>query len=161
MVTVATAHTNITDVDLMRRRISGRSVEEPGAAEPARCRRTQAEFAEPCENHPLALSARTMAWTWSYRRAIPDASRRPPTEAVTLDALLDTNVVSELIRKKPNPAVEAWVSGYPLETCSSRRSAKLSCASAPPFCRPEGAGKRWSRISSACCAMLSRTGSAV
>ena len=56
-----------------------------------------------------------MAWTWSYRRAIPDASRRPPTEAVTLDALLDTNVVSELIRKKPNPAVEAWVSGYPLE----------------------------------------------
>ena len=32
-----------------------------------------------------------------------------------MNALLDTNVVSELIRKEPNPAVEAWVSGHPLE----------------------------------------------
>ena len=56
-----------------------------------------------------------MAWTWSYRRAIPDASRRPSIEAVTLTALLDTNVVSELIRKEPNTVVEAWVSGHPLE----------------------------------------------
>lgn len=51
-----------------------------------------------------------MAWTWSYRRAIPDASHRPSIEAVTLIALLDTKVVSEMIRKEPNPAVEAWVS---------------------------------------------------
>ena len=29
--------------------------------------------------------------------------------------LLDTNVVSELIRKSPNPAVEAWVAGCALE----------------------------------------------
>ena len=29
--------------------------------------------------------------------------------------LLDTNVVSELIRKAPDPAVEAWATGYPLE----------------------------------------------
>ena len=29
--------------------------------------------------------------------------------------LLDTNVVSELIRKAPDPAVEAWVAGHPLE----------------------------------------------
>ncbi len=29
--------------------------------------------------------------------------------------LLDTNVVSELIRKSPDPAVEAWVSGHVLE----------------------------------------------
>ena len=32
-------------------------------------------------------SAQKMAWTWSCRRAIPDASRRPSIEAVTLDAL--------------------------------------------------------------------------
>ena len=29
--------------------------------------------------------------------------------------LLDTNVVSELIRKSPDPAVEAWTAGHPLE----------------------------------------------
>ncbi|MCY3877940.1 MAG: type II toxin-antitoxin system VapC family toxin [Rhodobacteraceae bacterium] len=29
--------------------------------------------------------------------------------------LLDTNVVSELIRKAPDPAVEAWAAGYALE----------------------------------------------
>ena len=29
--------------------------------------------------------------------------------------LLDTNVVSELIRKSPNPAVEAWAASYALE----------------------------------------------
>ena len=31
-------------------------------------------------------------------------------------ALLDTNVVSELIRKAPDPAVEAWTAGRPLES---------------------------------------------
>ncbi len=29
--------------------------------------------------------------------------------------LLDTNVLSELIRKSPDPAVEAWAAGHPLE----------------------------------------------
>ena len=29
--------------------------------------------------------------------------------------LLDTNVVSELIRKSPDPAVEAWAGSHPLE----------------------------------------------
>ena len=29
--------------------------------------------------------------------------------------LLDTNVVSELMRMSPDPAVEAWVAGYPVE----------------------------------------------
>ena len=32
-----------------------------------------------------------------------------------MTVLLDTNVVSELIRKSPNPAVEAWAAGRPLE----------------------------------------------
>ena len=29
--------------------------------------------------------------------------------------LLDTNVVSQLVRKSPDPAVEAWAAGHPLE----------------------------------------------
>ncbi len=29
--------------------------------------------------------------------------------------LLDTNIVSELMRKLPDPVVEAWVSGHPVE----------------------------------------------
>ena len=32
-----------------------------------------------------------------------------------MTVLLDTNVVSELIRKSPAPAVEAWAAGQPLE----------------------------------------------
>ena len=32
-----------------------------------------------------------------------------------MSVLLDTNVVSELIRKSPHPAVEAWAGGRPLE----------------------------------------------
>ena len=32
-----------------------------------------------------------------------------------MTVLLDTNVVSELIRKSPDPAVEAWAAGRPLE----------------------------------------------
>ena len=31
-------------------------------------------------------------------------------------ALLDTNVVSEPIRKAPDPAIEAWTAGHPLES---------------------------------------------
>ncbi|MFN9279315.1 MAG: PIN domain-containing protein, partial [Betaproteobacteria bacterium] len=30
--------------------------------------------------------------------------------------LLDTNVVSEPLRPKPSPAVEAWINAQPLET---------------------------------------------
>ena len=29
--------------------------------------------------------------------------------------LLDTNVVSELMRKSPDPAVEAWAANHPVE----------------------------------------------
>ncbi len=32
-----------------------------------------------------------------------------------ISLLLDTNVVSELIRKSPDPAVATWVSGHPLD----------------------------------------------
>ncbi len=32
-----------------------------------------------------------------------------------MSVLLDTNVVSELIRKSPHPAVDAWAVGHPLE----------------------------------------------
>ena len=32
-----------------------------------------------------------------------------------MSVLLDTNVVSELIRKSPDPTVEAWTAGLPLE----------------------------------------------
>ena len=32
-----------------------------------------------------------------------------------MSVLLDTNVVSELIRKTPDPAVEAWAAGHALE----------------------------------------------
>ena len=43
------------------------------------------------------------------------ASLRPSIELAAVSVLLDTNVVSELIRKSPDPAVEAWTGGRPLE----------------------------------------------
>ena len=51
-------------------------------------------------------SVRPTAWTWSCRRASPGASRRPsiePAVTATMNVLLDTNVVSELMRKTLGP----------------------------------------------------------
>ena len=48
------------------------------------------------------------AWIWSCLRAGPDANRRPSSEAAAV-FLLDTNIVSELLRPSPDPAVETWI----------------------------------------------------
>ena len=42
-------------------------------------------------------------------------SRRLSSEFTGMSMLLDTNVVSELIRKSPSPVVANWVSNHPLE----------------------------------------------
>ena len=42
------------------------------------------------------------------------ASHRHSIEVVAI-ILLDTNVVSELMRTSPNPAVERWIAGHPVE----------------------------------------------
>lgn len=42
-------------------------------------------------------------------------SHRPSSELAAMSLLLDTHVVSELIRKVPEPAVVSWVSGHPLD----------------------------------------------
>lgn len=42
-------------------------------------------------------------------------SHRPSSELAAMSMLLDTNVVSELIRKVPEPAVVSWVSDHHLD----------------------------------------------
>ena len=42
-------------------------------------------------------------------------SHPPSSELAAVSLLLDTNVVSELIRKAPDPAVTTWVSDHPLD----------------------------------------------
>lgn len=42
-------------------------------------------------------------------------SHPPSSELAAMSMLLDTNVVSELIRKVPEPAVVSWVSDHPLD----------------------------------------------
>ena len=42
-------------------------------------------------------------------------SHLPSSEFAAMSVLLDTNVVSELIRKVPEPAVVTWVSGHSLD----------------------------------------------
>ena len=48
--------------------------------------------------------------------------------------LLDTNVVSELMRTSPNPAVERWIADHPSRTCSSRQLVNPNCAMEPRSC---------------------------
>ncbi len=43
------------------------------------------------------------------------ANRRPSIDRAVMSVVLDTNVISELIRRSPDPGVEAWVAGNPLE----------------------------------------------
>ena len=43
------------------------------------------------------------------------ASHRLGSELAGTPMLLDTNVVSELVRKSPAPVVATWISGHPLE----------------------------------------------
>lgn len=42
-------------------------------------------------------------------------SHRPSSEPVAMSVLLDTNVVSELIRKVPESTVVTWISGHSLD----------------------------------------------
>ena len=44
----------------------------------------------------------------------PGASRLPSSSFTAMPVLLDTNVVSELIRRTPDPNVTSWVSDRPL-----------------------------------------------
>lgn len=52
---------------------------------------------------------------WNCRLAGRDASRRPSIESATMSTLLDTNVVSELIRRSPDLAVRFWAASQALE----------------------------------------------
>ena len=85
-----------------------------GAPHPGRRGGVQGGYAEPCE-HRAGISGRTTAWTWRCRLAGMAANRRLSTEPPAMSVLLDTNVVSELLRKVPDPAVETWAAGHALE----------------------------------------------
>lgn len=53
-----------------------------------------------------------MEWTLNYRRANPCGTRRPSIESEA-SVLLDTNVVSELMREQPNSSIVDWVYAHP------------------------------------------------
>ncbi len=50
-----------------------------------------------------------MEWTWSCHHAARGVNCLPSIKHTTVSWLLDTNVVSELLRPSLHPAVEAWV----------------------------------------------------
>ena len=50
-----------------------------------------------------------MEWTWSCHHAARGANRLPSIKHTNVSRLLDTNVVSELLRPSLHPAVEVWV----------------------------------------------------
>lgn len=58
-----------------------------------------------------------------------------------MTVLLDTNVVSELFRKVPDPSVETWAAGLPLDSLFFLRSARQSCATARRSCQRSDAAK--------------------
>lgn len=49
------------------------------------------------------------------RRATLGTSRHPSAEPAAMTVLLDKNVVSELMRKGPDPTVAVWAAGHRLE----------------------------------------------
>ena len=75
--------------------------------------------------------------------------------------LLDTNVFSEPIRESPDPAVEAWVAGRPLENLFFSAVGEAELRYGTLSCQQAGTEIRSSRKSRRCCTMPSRTGSAV
>ncbi len=91
-----------------------RSMEEEARLILGRRGGVQGGYAEPCE-HRAGISGRTTAWTWRCRLAGMAANRRLSTEPPAMSVLLDTSVVSELLRKVPDPAVETWAAGHALE----------------------------------------------
>ena len=79
-------------------------------------------------------------------------------EPAAMTVLLDTNVVSELMRRAPHPAVPVWAAGHPLEDLffSAVGEAELRDGAA---ILPTGRRRRlWSRISRGCSTRLSRIG---
>ena len=76
-----------------------------------------------------------MEWTLNYRRANPCGNRRPSIESEA-SVLLDTNVVSELMREKPNPSVANWLLTYHKRNlyfpAIGEAELRLGAATAPP-----------------------------
>lgn len=54
-----------------------------------------------------------MAWSWNCLLGASRANRHPSADGARDVILLDTNVVSELMRPVPVPAVEEWIRGQP------------------------------------------------
>ena len=60
-----------------------------------------------------------------------------------MSVLLDANVVSELIRKSPDPAVGAWIGNNPLQIQFFLQSANQSRDMVAAVLVQADAGKRW------------------
>ena len=73
--------------------------------------------------------------SWSCPNASPGGDRRASTERAGRD-LLDTNVVSELMRPAPDATVLARFDGRRRRRCISARSGRPSSAPASPSCPP-------------------------
>jgi prevent-host-death family protein len=61
------------------------------------------------ENAVAVVAYRDLAEVRSARRARPQAKTAPAEEDIVVSFLLDTNVVSELTKKRPKPHVMPWV----------------------------------------------------
>ena len=59
-----------------------------------------------------------------------------------MSTLLDTNVVSELMRESPEHSVARWVSDHPVEDLFLSAVSEAECATVPPSSRWVGAARR-------------------
>ncbi len=66
-----------------------------------------------------------------------------------MNVLLDTNVVSELMRKAPDPTVAVWAAGHRLESLFFSAVGEAELRYGAAILPTVGAGRRWSRTSSA------------
>ena len=93
---------------------NGRSMEEEARLilrDAVGCRPSSHNLADIIRQH---FGPSKGGWIWSCHRAMQAASRRPSIEGTAM-ILLDTNVVSELMRTSPDPAAEASIAGHPVK----------------------------------------------
>ncbi len=63
----------------------------------------------------VSILVQPMVWTWSCHPERQGENLRPSIDLATVSILIDTNVVSELIRKSPDPAVTKWAASLQVE----------------------------------------------
>ena len=126
----------------------GRSMEE----EARMILREAVEREEGPKNLAQAIRSRlhvSAVWSWTCRR-VSQCANHPGLSENTGMFVLDTNVISELMRPTPNPVVVDWVAGHTAANLFFSAVERPSYAMALLLCRRGGGETHWLLRSRGC-----------